>query len=340
MGMSHRPPLVAGPYGLRTAHRALPGAGPQMQLLPNQEKLHRLQRRTPFGKPGGFLAGIGTSPLSSGHFPGPAAAGDDYPRGGNNAAQRIARMADSRGAAGSHQFCRVETLGFILGTGAEKLIAGRSRHERKRPGPVKSSQPAMVGRCCLLAIYRSCTAGPGGRVAETVSKVVRRSILLPLLREVEERAGERRGVFIGNSPLLNPLPARSSRGGEEAKLSFETVSATRPYRPVNMMIIAGEWHYSPKFLRSNALSRDGERTVTVLPLTAMSFCARNLASVREKVSPTVPSSAASTRLVMVNATLTGDSPCGLGQRWTSQLARRVSTSLSVRSSICPISTRK
>src|ERR1039458_5827141 len=89
----------------------------------------------------------------------------------------------------------------------------------------------MVGRCCLLAIYRSCTAGPGGRVAETVSKVVRRSILLPLLREVEERAGERGGVFIGNSPLLNPLPARSSRGEEEAKLSFETVSAARPSYP-------------------------------------------------------------------------------------------------------------
>ena len=52
---------------------------------------------------------------------------------------------------------------------------------------------------------------------------------LPLLREVEERAGERRGVFIGNSPLLNPLPARSSRGEEEAKLSFETVSEGLPY---------------------------------------------------------------------------------------------------------------
>ena len=93
----------------------------------------------------------------------------------------------------------------------------------------RQSVQASVGRCCLLAIYRSCTAGPGGRVAETVSKVVRRSILPPLLREVEERAGERRGVFIGNSPLLNPLPARSSRGEEEAKLSFETVSAAPPY---------------------------------------------------------------------------------------------------------------
>jgi hypothetical protein len=69
-----------------------------------------------------------------------------------------------------------------------------------------------------------------GGAAEAVSKLVRRSILLPLLREVEERAGERRGVFIGNSPLLNPHPARSSRGEEEAKSSFETVSAAPPYR--------------------------------------------------------------------------------------------------------------
>jgi hypothetical protein len=66
----------------------------------------------------------------------------------------------------------------------------------------------------ILLGWRCCAAGPGGRAAETVSKVVRRSILLPLLREVEE-------------------------GEEEAKLSFETVSATRPYRPGNVMIIAG-----------------------------------------------------------------------------------------------------
>src|ERR1017187_6261588 len=64
----------------------------------------------------------------------------------------------------------------------------------------------------------------GDGAAETVSILARRSILLPLLREVEERAGERRSVFIGNSPLLNPLPARSSRGEEEAKPGFETVS--------------------------------------------------------------------------------------------------------------------
>jgi uncharacterized protein (TIGR02246 family) len=40
-------------------------------------------------------------------------------------------------------------------------------------------------------------------------------LLLPLLHPMEERAGERRRVFIGNSPLLNPLPTRSSRGEEE-----------------------------------------------------------------------------------------------------------------------------
>ena len=88
-----------------------------------------------------------------------------------------------------------------------------------------------------------------GGAAETVSKLVRRSILLPLLREVEERAGERRGVFIGNSPLLNPLPARSSRGEEEAKLSFETVSAARPYRLGNVPIIIGKWYYSGSAIR-------------------------------------------------------------------------------------------
>src|ERR1035437_7528794 len=45
------------------------------------------------------------------------------------------------------------------------------------------------------------------------------------------------GVFIGNSPFLNPLPARSSRGEEKAKLSFETVSATRPYHSFQFPIV-------------------------------------------------------------------------------------------------------
>jgi len=31
----------------------------------------------------------------------------------------------------------------------------------------------MVGRRCLLAIYRSCAAGDDGRAAETVSKLSR-----------------------------------------------------------------------------------------------------------------------------------------------------------------------
>jgi hypothetical protein len=41
------------------------------------------------------------------------------------------------------------------------------------------------------------------------------TVFLPLLCEVEERGGERRRVFIRNSPLLNPLPTRSSWGEEE-----------------------------------------------------------------------------------------------------------------------------
>jgi hypothetical protein len=32
---------------------------------------------------------------------------------------------------------------------------------------------------------------------------------------MEERAGERRTVFVQNSPLLNPLPIRSSWSEEE-----------------------------------------------------------------------------------------------------------------------------
>ena len=59
-------------------------------------------------------------------------------------------------------------------------------------------------------------------------------------------------------------------------------------------------NHSPKFRRSNAPNFAGESTVTALPFTVISFCFRNFASVREKVSLTVPSSAASTRLVTVS----------------------------------------
>jgi hypothetical protein len=51
--------------------------------------------------------------------------------------------------------------------------------------------------------------------SETVSKGFRQAIFLPLLCEVEERDGERRRVFIENTPLLDPLPTRSSWGEEE-----------------------------------------------------------------------------------------------------------------------------
>lgn len=63
--------------------------------------------------------------------------------------------------------------------------------------------------------------------------------------------------------------------------------------------------YSPRFRSSNAFSLAGERIVMVLPLTVRSFCSRNFASVRENVSLTVPSSAASVRLVAVNSMRTG-----------------------------------
>jgi len=59
-----------------------------------------------------------------------------------------------------------------------------------------------------------------------------------------------------------------------------------------------------------------------------------------KVSLTVPSSAAKARLVPVSSILTGDLPCGFGQRFTSQFASRVSSSFAVRSSIWPMSTRR
>jgi hypothetical protein len=57
-----------------------------------------------------------------------------------------------------------------------------------------------------------CCAG-GDIAAEAVSKLVRQSILLSLLREVEERAGERRGVFIGIplSSILSPLVPHGAR---------------------------------------------------------------------------------------------------------------------------------
>ena len=59
------------------------------------------------------------------------------------------------------------------------------------------------------------------KTSEVLSKPAKQPILLPLLHEMEERAGARRCVLIENSPLLNPLPTRSSRGEEEATRSSE-----------------------------------------------------------------------------------------------------------------------
>src|SRR5439155_6270160 len=78
---------------------------------------------------------------------------------------------------------------------------------------------------------------------------------------------------------------------------------------------------SPRFRSKTSCNRRGESTRTVFPLTMSNFCSRSLARVREKVSLTVPSSAASTRLVMVNLIWTGLTLAGSGQRFINQLAR-------------------
>src|ERR1019366_6461880 len=78
--------------------------------------------------------------------------------------------------------------------------------------------------------------------------------------------------------------------------------------------------YSPRLRRSSSLSFRGQRTVRVLPFTATSFCCRNTARVREKVSLTVPNSAASTRLVVLSSITTGRTDSGSGQRLISQFA--------------------
>ena len=47
---------------------------------------------------------------------------------------------------------------------------------------------------------------------------------------MEERAGERRCVLLGHSPLLNPLPARFSWGEEGAAQDFESASGSGQLR--------------------------------------------------------------------------------------------------------------
>ena len=97
---------------------------------------------------------------------------------------------------------------------------------------------------------------------------------------------------------------------------------------------------SPRWLRSKAFSFVGDSMMIFLPATLRSFCSRSFASVRDNVSLTVPNSAASTRLVIVSSIVTDPSDFGLGHLFTSQLARRVSTSLSAKSSSWLTRTRK
>src|SRR6266478_7666074 len=83
-------------------------------------------------------------------------------------------------------------------------VAARSAPQNVPEGPrTDSEQPPVVGR--------------GGLTQGCIK-------LLPLLHRMEERAGERRCVFIG-FPLLGPLPPRSSRG-EDGELD----AALRPHR--------------------------------------------------------------------------------------------------------------
>ncbi len=85
---------------------------------------------------------------------------------------------------------------------------------------------SMVAVVALLKVWQPKDGwqpkSPGNETnPEALSKPLPPPGLLPLLHRMEERAGERRRVSTGNSPLLNPLPTRSSRGEEGAARGFE-----------------------------------------------------------------------------------------------------------------------
>jgi hypothetical protein len=89
---------------------------------------------------------------------------------------------------------------------------------------LESPQNPQAGRRHAGAALWRAAKAERPALREPLSKHTRQPIFHPRLREVEERAGERRRVFIGNSPLLNPLPTRSSRGEEESTRGFERTS--------------------------------------------------------------------------------------------------------------------
>ena len=84
----------------------------------------------------------------------------------------------------------------------------------------------LFGRAALAKEKKvePVTGDPEFKAMEALSKHRSQASLLPILHPMEERAGERRRVLLGNSPLLDPLPARSSRREDGAAQGFERTS--------------------------------------------------------------------------------------------------------------------
>src|ERR1051325_6059255 len=134
-------------------------------------------------------------------------------------------------------------------------------------------------------------------------------------------------VTIGERPDCRLAGRRTEHQGIPCMVLGDNQSARSVYRPESRATckdvthdsrgvreIAASTNYSPRLRRKSAFNFAGDKTINVLPLTETRFCSRNFASVREKVSLTVPSSAASTRLVMVSSMRTGCSPFLFGRR--------------------------
>ena len=69
-----------------------------------------------------------------------------------------------------------------------------------------------------------------------ISKAPGNESLLPLLHQMEERAGERRNDLVQNAPLLDPLPIRSSWGEEEKLRVLKSSRTDTPNQPTGAAI--------------------------------------------------------------------------------------------------------
>ena len=78
----------------------------------------------------------------------------------------------------------------------------------------------------------------GNTVCNASSKTRSQASLLPLLHRMEKTAGEKRRVLLGNSPLVNPLPARFSRGEEGAAQGFESTAQVCCFREPRVAVTA------------------------------------------------------------------------------------------------------